>query len=548
MQAKAQPPIELDHMSAPAKAGKHAQWILAALAFFIALAASLANLLNFSGYTKPGVEIVYLLGGFALISGLLAGVVKIAQPRLSFLFVGLFCGVLVDLNADLNSLWLCGAIAVFAGLARFNERATLQLVAMIFGSVLVFQSYDLLTADDRSPPPVENEAQQLQNPDSRRNNRPAIVHLMLDAYLNFEGMEFDGTHFGDVSAEQEAFYARHGFTTFPQAYSQHVKTVNSMPHMYSFGRGPFATTPQNVQLVVAPPLDYFKELDRLGYRISASTPTFVDLCPNQPMTMCTNYNRSRLGDLLETNLDGVAKAKIIAFTLSQLSQVSGKIVQTSVTSTNRFLGTRLRHPHNHTKLFPLTALRALDDFTANLDGLKAGEARFIHLLVPHDPFMLRPDCTLLPHDEWTDEHGPGAMALREAGYANNVRCLQTKLEELMIALEKTEAGREAIVLLQGDHGARVMDGLPLDTAPELRARDLAMAHSAMFAVRLADQEAQTRMGRYPLYMLMQGWKDGGFHSLETPPQPDPQYYEMDAQWIPGKARELPPFPSALSKN
>ena len=49
MQAEAQPPTEPDHMRASAQTGAHAQWGLTTFAFLIALAVSLANLLNFSG-------------------------------------------------------------------------------------------------------------------------------------------------------------------------------------------------------------------------------------------------------------------------------------------------------------------------------------------------------------------------------------------------------------------------------------------------------------------------------------------------------------------
>jgi hypothetical protein len=526
---------------------EYCEWWLVAAVCFAALTASIANLLNYGEYTRVGWEIVIVIAGCAPVAIAMALIVRLAQPRLSFLFIGLFIALFADFNAELSAPWFLVIAAVAAGLARFRETATVKLAGVIFATILVFQSFELMNAGD-SPTPERNEAARQQDPQGVDRTRPAIVHLMLDAYMGIEGMQVEGTDFGNLHAEQTAFFERHGFTVYPQAYSQHVKTVNSLPHIFSYGKAPLATTSREVQYLEAPPLDYFADLDRRGYSISAATPSFVDLCVNQPMTHCANYNRSQLGDLIDLELGPFMRARIIAHTAAQLSQVSGKLVESTGLTINRVFGTQLRRPYNETKLFPISAMKRLESFTADLETLEFGEVRLVHLLVPHDPYVYRPDCSTKPYGEWLDEHGPGSIAAREKGYADQVRCLQQNLEDLIAALEKTPAGRSAIVVIHGDHGARTIDVVPFKGGPQLSAREMAMAHSTMFAVRLPGRAPDTRFGRYSVSALMRGFERGDFRSVEMPPETPARYYLMDADWIPSELADLPDFRPTLTKH
>lgn len=534
-------------MQSERQQNEHCEWWLVAAACFAALIASIANLLNYGEYTRAGWEIGIVIAGCAPLAIAMGLIVRLAQPRLSFLFIGLFIALFADFNAELSAPWFLAIAVVAAGLARFRETATVKLAGVTFATILVFQSIELMNAGD-SPAPERNEAARQQDPQGLDRTRPAIVHLMLDAYMGIEGMQVEGTNFGNLHAEQAAFFERHGFTVYPQAYSQHVKTVNSLPHIFSYGKAPLATTSREVQYAVAPPIGYFADLDRRGYAISAAAPSFVDFCVNPPMTFCTNYNRSGLGDLGDLDFGPVTRARIIAQTAAQLSQVSGGLVESAGLTINWIFGTQGRRPSNETKLWPISAMRRLESFTADLATLEFGEARFVHVLLPHDPYLFRPDCSVKPYREWLDEKGPRPIAAREMAYADQVGCLQNKLEAVMAALEKTSAGQSAIVVIHGDHGARTIDANPYKGGPKLSAREMAMAHSTMFAVRLPDRRAETRLGRHSLSSLMAGFERGDFKSVETPAEMPARYYLMDAHWIPTELAELPDFRSALTKD
>lgn len=509
-------------------------------AWIIGLTASLANLLNFHNYTKPGLEIAILLAIFVGIALVMAGIHRLAQPRLSFVIIGLFIATLVDLGAEMEGNWFIAATAVFAFFAYFHEKVLLKLTIAAFCSVLLFQTLGLLTGLGKSKAtPNEAAIAQTRTP-SGQKLRP-IVHLVLDSYLGLEGMAVKGSNFGNLGEEQRAFYLGRDFQIFPQAYSRHVKTINSLPHIFSYGQAPLATTRRDLQSTTAPKLDYFTDLDRLGYRISAQTPSFVDLCVNQPMTQCSNYNRSNLGAVMRSDLSTTDRARVIGFTMLQLSLVSSHLAEFAQHRLNRLLGTRDRESYNRSKVFALTGLEEIASFTDDLRTLDYGEARLIHLLLPHDPYSVTANCKVLPETRWIDEHGPAPLAERDAAYANQVRCLTTRLAAMMDTLDKTQAGRDAIVLIHGDHGSRTIETVPFVGGPKLNVRDLALSYSTFFAIRIPGERAASVPGRFALDALVGDFARSNFTSGPRPQEQPAEVLTMDTDWIPRVREKLPEF-------
>ncbi len=142
---------------------------------------------------------------------------------------------------------------MIAALAWWNERAVLKLTLAAFLSVLAFQAFDLLAGAGSHAAP-RNEAKMLQAKSQANPKLRPIVHLMLDSYIGLEGMSALDTNFGTLREEQERFYLDHGFQLYPQAYSRHPKTINSLPEFLSYGHARHATEPRTFQSTVAPPL------------------------------------------------------------------------------------------------------------------------------------------------------------------------------------------------------------------------------------------------------------------------------------------------------
>jgi hypothetical protein len=538
-------------ITAGEQTGAKREWPITALVFATittGLVAILANLLNFHNYPVARPEIALLLVALVLTGAAAAGIHRLAQPRLSFVFTGLFVAILIDLGADLDRLVILSIACAISLLAWFGERVVLKLTAAAFGSVLLFQLADIVTSNE-PPKSLPNEAKRLQAPSPGGEKLPPIIHLMLDSYMGLDGMSAPNTNFGDLRQQQQRFYLSHGFQVYPQAYSRHAKTVNSMPEFLSYGQAKRATTARNVQFTVAAPLNYFIDLDRKGYRTSVMTPSFVDLCPNQPLTLCRNYNRSDLSSLAGSSLSVWDRAHVIGQTMMDLSVLTILVSATINFNLDILFDSDERHIFNRAKLYSLTGFRQLDDFSRDLSTLRHGEARFVHLLIPHDPYLMDAKCNVLPEPEWVDEHGPVEFAKRDAAYARQTRCMtEHGLNDIMNRLAQTEAGRDAIVIIQGDHGARTVNGVPGADGPRPDHRSMTVTHSAFFAIRVPGQPGGEVSGRYALDELIGGFAATGFAGAPRPVAGPAEVFLMDVNWVPAKRVPLAPFIPELRKN
>lgn len=522
--------------TAPATTGR---WLDFAV-WSAALCAGLFNLLNYHGYPLFRPEVGIVIAALLVLAWLMSAIRKAAGPRLAFLFSALFIAIVIDLSASIDLGWFYALWAALAVVTWFAEAAVLKLTLAAFVSVLLFQ-LAALTTGLGAPQRPANYAKTLQDAGRAPADRPAIVHLVLDSYLGLDGMALGPEHYTRLRAQQSAFFTGRGFQVYPQAYSRHVKTVNSLPQLFSYGEAPLATTNRNLQYAIADQLPYFTDLDRIGYRTSAVLPTYLDLCVNQPLTHCRKFERSALTSMLGTDLSATDRATVMGFTLLQLAGLPSRAAEAVQLRSNEWFGTAGRRPYNRAKLLPLASVSELNRFADDLATLKRGEARVIHLLLPHDPYMLDEQCHVRPEADWLDEHGPGTAAAREKAYAAQVTCLQSRLGRMLDQLGKTEAGRDAIVLIHGDHGSRISPIAPYIGGPDLTERELLMSHSAFFAIRIPGAAGGEVPGSFALEDLMGDFRARDFRAAPRPQSRPPEMVLMDAQWIPRERRKLPDF-------
>jgi hypothetical protein len=528
--------------------GKVNEWPVTALVFVAVttgLVAILANLLNFNNYPIARPEVAIVLLAMVLAGAIAAAIHRLAQPRLSFAFTGLYVAILTDLCVNYDRMVILGIAAAAALAAWFGERLVLKMTTAIFASVLLFQSAEMAMGN-APPSSLPNKAERLQAKSAGNEQRPPIIHLMLDSYIGLDGMTAPDTQFGDLRRQQEQFYLSHDFQIYPGSYSRHSKTVNSLPEFLSYGTAKRATASRDVQHDVAAPLNYFVDLDRLGYRTSVLSPAVVDLCPNQPLTTCNTYNRSSLADLDGSGLSVWDRSRMIGMTMMEFSVLAVLVTATVDYNLADLTGSTERHSFNRAKVLSLTGLRQLDSVTRDLATLRNGEVRFVHLLVPHDPLILDAKCKLLPEPDWIDEHGPAPLAERDAAYARQTRCVtEVGLKKFMAALDQTEAGRSAIVIIQGDHGARTVDNLPFADSADVDARSLIVTYSAFFAIRVPGQPAVAISGQFALDELLGGFAASGFTAAPRPVSRPAEVFLMDRKWVPAKRVALPPSAPGL---
>ena len=485
------------------------------LVWTVALWASFLNLLNFNHYPLFRAEVGLTLLALGLLGTLMGMVQHVARPRLSFLFTALFAALMVDLNTSIELSWFYALLVAFAVVGFFAQDALLKVTLAAFTAVLLFQFLALATGIG-DPVRDENKAQNLQTENRAGATRPAIVHLVLDSYLGLEGMALGPDEYRKLRAEHVAFFTERGFQLYPRAYSRHASTMRSLPYLFSYGSIPTAVHVASARYAVPEQLPYFSDIDSRGYRISAVLPAYVDLCVKQKLTSCRNFESSALRSMLGTEMGVFDRSKVFGFTLLQLTSLPSEVALEIQSRANDLFGINGRLPFNRSELYPLASIEQMDRFTRELADLRPGEARFAHLLLPHDPYILKADCSAKPETAWLDEHGPGSEAARELAYADQVRCLQRRIARMLDMLDRTKAGREAIVLIHGDHGSRIAPAQPSASGQELSQRQMLMTYSTFFAIRIPGAEGGEVPGTHSLDELMADFRTRDFASAPRP--------------------------------
>ena len=168
-----------------------------------------------------------------------------------------------------------------------------------------------------------------------------------------------------------------------------------------------------------------------------------------------------------------------------------------------------------------------DKIAGDLAHAQPGELVFAHLLMPHYLYVYDAGCEPRPPREWLARsnasdpqvpdgitNSPESRAVRYARYFDQVRCTQRKIAQLLDAIPM-EVWRNAIVIVQGDHGSRISLAEPSTTAgASLVASDYADHFSTLFAVRARAVKAGYDTRATPITCLLRSLAQSDFRSVE----------------------------------
>ena len=135
--------------------------------------------------------------------------------------------------------------------------------------------------------------------------------------------------------------------------------------------------------------------------------------------------------------------------------------------------------------------RWFDRFEADVVSSPRGRAYFVHLIMPHAPYILDDACRDTgasgeAYYQLHELHGltpPALDAKRVEGYRHYLpqyRCLAGRLDRVIARLDSLPAFAGATIVLHGDHGSRISAGR---YAEDVSDRDIIDNYSAFFAIR-----------------------------------------------------------------
>jgi hypothetical protein len=304
--------------------------------------------------------------------------------------------------------------------------------------------------------------------------------------------------------------------------------------MLSFDKAPLAVESPEEREPPAP-LEYFIRLERLGYRTQVLGTDYLDLCTDQPLAGCASRPLAHLLAVRHIEMPLMDRAKVIATVLLSMTKAPAAVFR-AVSKLSGAAGPQLDE-----SLRALTALDTLAMIEPMIRSARNGDAVVAHLILPHDPFVLDGDCRLQPRGRWTLAADRSAGRRREAAYAEQVRCALTSLDRLLAALDRSPAGRRAIVVVHGDHGSRLVDRIPRVGAAGVTTRDFAMTYATLFAVRAPGLAPGYEPSPAPVSYLLDELSAARFGRLPRPYRGSRHAFLADRDWVPRKKVILPPF-------
>ena len=478
-----------------------------AAAVAIVLGAPLAAFLTGNHYPILSPEVGLLVIGCVVAGVLLQGLAwALGAGGAAFVLAAAFA-LAVDLLGGASFGY--AGLAVL-GMACFGATWLLgrQAVSVAAVAASVFLASTLLipgTAADERTRALQGEKRDL----------PVVLHLVLDEHIGLAGLPRDVPGGAGFERWLTDAYLAEGFRVHAGAYSQYFFTRHSIANLLNFSAAadPWSHLAKgrshpNILTDSA----YFRHLSALGYRLHVYQSDYLDYCriPGIAYATCTTYRANSIGALRDTTLGTLERAQFIFNSLASTSGYLGAMGRVY----QKLTGSAWERPVN--RVGPLAVLPVLQRLTSDLRSASRGQAYFAHLLIPHYPYVLDESCGVRSNiEDWLSNVPPGAEYQdpvqnsadsrneRYRRYFEQVRCQQVLLGRLFDAMREAKVWRDAIVIIHGDHGSRIMQRSPLAAhADRLTRQDFNDAFSTLFAVRSPRLNAGVEREQRPLQELL----------------------------------------------
>ncbi|WP_058534320.1 sulfatase-like hydrolase/transferase [Legionella saoudiensis] len=317
---------------------------------------------------------------------------------------------------------------------------------------------------------------------------PPYIHIILDEHASFDALPYAQDSYNQ---QLENKYIHQGFHIYPQAYSRENFTVGSFSSFLNFKSVEdldkyYQSEGENENSVRVNKL--FELLAQQGYHLNVVQTAYLDLCKNKsnlPLSYCLTYHfnefvpeQSRLSVRTAALLNGV----LIELKLQDMLRSFKNLPIWKYIA----LHTKTAQP-----ITPASAaVRVVPEVQKLFKTVQPGNAYFIHLLIPHSPYVFDKNCEFV-----------GENSDRLQGYKEQVQCSQKIIDNLLSTLSSNPAAQNSIIVIHGDHGMR-LQGTNSKNKDFLTSENLKRTYSILFAVKSPSFTAGTDEQQLPLDALL----------------------------------------------
>ena len=338
---------------------------------------------------------------------------------------------------------------------------------------------------------------------------PRIIHLILDEHIGLEGIPTEIDAGQQLRERIVQFYKKYNFTLYGNAFSHYFYTSDSIPNALNFsaeaGSASFLADDRVPYKLTTNA--YFNVLFQKHYRLHILGAGHPDYCVDKSFVpeTCSNYGGLALGSALPTLNFTVSDQVRIIFSEylshSTLYQGIRKHYQ-SMWSQLVSRGVSLpRWNWDDTAIYPHAAntMAIIPGLWKRILTLSDGDFLLAHLLLPHFSYLYKNDCSTHRSVQVFMNGNPalGGRVLKQGSentpqsreeryrlYFQQVQCLYVKLGELFQQMQTAGIFENSIIILHGDHGARIGIHDPyMEDLALLSREDYTDAFSTLFAVK-----------------------------------------------------------------
>lgn len=453
--------------------------------------------------------------------------VMIAVPSLVFIDVA-YGGNSLAVHWDTSFQWMgipsdSGHYLVIVATATVISVIAYLLAAnapLVFGAIfsaillstLIFQ--ETATMD---LPYIELESVVAEAENERAKGKPVIVILLFDELMSASAFP-DGIVPDAADAVKQRvfdFHEIYGFRIYPNAYSRHYWTRQSIPAMLNidFERTTLSAsylkrtkTKKDVfgramrNQVVGNAI--FEKYVENGYVIEMFQADIMFYCGIPGVIYCATLDSF---NQFSKYLPVERGAQPLLTLTTVLNATKNSYF---VKNLQRNIVPLLELPKLTLRIDVHVFLRWFAKIKGRILEAQPGTIIFAHILVPHAPYMLNDDCSLNP-----GAVNPYALAERiedsvevERTYVDSyqryygqLNCLYSELETLFKAVESNPILKDATFVITGDHGSRISK---TKYAEDMDARDLIDNFATHFSIRAPGLDPGIDLRMAPVQRLL----------------------------------------------
>lgn len=316
-----------------------------------------------------------------------------------------------------------------------------------------------------------------------------VLYMILDEHIGVDGMPKEVLETASMQDKLKNFYAENNFDLYTKAFSNYYYSDNSISNVlngtYSDEQDYYfkGDREEGRNLRDNRIFDYFRDQ---GYFVQVYQANYINYCAqNAPFAKCMEYKKNSISSLLDQPYSTLNKMWVIGSLFLATNSIFREMDKRMI---DRDL---VKIKTGGLSVVP----KVFHELKEDIQKAKGDTFFFVHLLMPHYPYVYDSECSPRPVSEWKNRHQFPENNLKNSDegyreryrlYYSQIDCLNRHLKDLFDFLKSEGLFDDTTLVLHGDHGSRINRHHEpyYDFYNQISDQDMITSHSTLLAVKL----------------------------------------------------------------